>query len=692
MSENILLTITMLVSDREDTIEKCMKSLVHLRETVPSELIVVDTAGNQSCMDTVRQYTDKIVPFKWCDDFSAARNAGVEKAQGQWLMYLDDDEWFESTEELESFFLSGKYREYSSASYKVRNYNDLTGTQWNDMDVIRLAKREVGTRFVRKIHEQLFPLKSPACYLNDYVHHYGYAFSSRQGKSRHSQRNIRLLLEQRKEDPQDPQTIAQLIQVYCFTEEYFSAIGLCKELLTIEDVWDTTARARYATYAVMAELMACIMQKRYADGYETGNKMLEFLRKRDNSILAQGVLFNLMTEFCFQLNKYDEALEYIDRFNACKKEWDQYPEPQSLDPFSNCATFVSDKEASRLSLLCLHLYVLLEDWEKAETALASVDWQRNELPFLPYTPTDVTALIKRKPYYPAAGTSPITNTPGSSVYIFALNVLYRQKEVRPSFYAAIDGLKSKEKEVLMTYLHQIPPEDVRMCAYHIIYAGNQGRVEDAVLSLEKMREENYPFFLEDEAYWDSLQKLNIDINAYMTDLNTYRWMEMAKRLWDIVDLDICEKAYPCLIRGLERTDLRYLYLNALLMEKKLLEKEKGLKGVSETAPGQAGQEYSPAVKFPEEMYLTEDIWNELYHLSQFWVSCAASLYREDVFMGDLVSAIPPCYQFGWYIMQANAVRQTDSGLFIQKVADAAKAYPALKELCKKVMRESSVQG
>ena len=64
MKQEIILTITMLVSDREETIEKCMQSLVHLRTAVPSELIVVDTAGNEKCMSIVREYTDKIVPFE----------------------------------------------------------------------------------------------------------------------------------------------------------------------------------------------------------------------------------------------------------------------------------------------------------------------------------------------------------------------------------------------------------------------------------------------------------------------------------------------------------------------------------------------------------------------------------------------------------------------------------------------------
>ena len=665
MSENILLTITMLVSDRKDTIEKCLKSLEHLRETVPSELIVVDTAGNEACMDIVRQYTDQIVRFAWCNDFSAARNAGVEKAKGQWLMYLDDDEWFESTQELENFFLSGEYRNFFCAAYLQRNYSDFTGKHWKDSRVIRLVRREKETRFIRKIHEQFFPLNSPVCYMNDYVHHYGYAYRSKEEKDRHLWRNIRLLLEERKNRPEDTQITAQRIQEYAVAEEHFSAIELCKELWMEKDNWAVVSRAQYATYAAGVELRMYLSQKRYTDGYDAGKNMLAILQKWDNTILVKGLLCNLMTEFCYRLGKYEEVLEYIDLFFDCKKEWDLYPNPNSLDAFSECAVYVNAREASRLALLRLHIHVLQEDWEKAESALLAIGWQGDDVLIIPDTPADVIALLNENVY---GETEETTLT-----YLSSLNAIYTKKDMRSAFYDAIDKLEPEQKGNLLPYLYQISPEDIKMCVYHVIYAGHQGEIEAAVPALEKMQEENYPFFLEDKEYWDSLQKLGININAYMTSLSINRWMEMAKRLWDVMELSACEKVYPCLIRGLEKTDLRYLYVSALLQEKKLLEKEKTLQGTGGSA---------------NEMYATEEIWNELHQMSQYWVSCAASLYREDVFMGDLIKAIPPCYQFGWYIMQANAVRSGNPSLFIQKVADAAKAYPVLKELCKKVIRET----
>ena len=657
MNENILLTITMLVSDREDTIERCMKSLVHLREVVPSELIVVDTAGNKACMDIVRQYTDNIVRFEWCDDFAAARNAGVERAKGKWLMYLDDDEWFESTQELENFFLSDACRKYNAAAYVQRNYQNFAGKLWDDVDVIRVVKWEKGIRFKRKIHEFIDNIKDPVCYLHDYVHHYGYIYKTTEEKNRHYWRNIKLLLELHEEMPKDTHTTAQLIQEYVGVDEYFSAIQLCKEIWTAKDCWSTTFDSRYATYAMMTEARLYGLQRRYADGYETGKEML---RQKGISILAQGILFNFMTEFSWRLEKYEEALEYSNKYFDCLKKWKKYPNKKSLDAFSACARYMGAGEVSAISTMRLHLCVLLKDWKKAEEAFLAIDWQDSAVFYMRETPADMIALLISGSYHPE--------------YLSALSTLYNKEGMRPLLYTAIEALGPEQRGLLLPYLRQISPKDAKLCTYHIVYAGKTGDMDVAASALDKMREWNYPFFLEDEAYWSSLQKLNININAYMTDMNSYNWMEMAKRLWNVLELDACEKAYSCLVRGLERTDLRYLYVSALLMEKKLLEKEKALEKGNNDAMTE---------------FIAEEIWNELYQMSQYWVSCAATLYREDVFMGELISAIPHSYQFGWYIMQAGAIKSQNPSLFIHKVADAAKAYPELKELCKKVIRESA---
>ena len=48
--KEVLLSITMLISNRPDTLEKCLNSLKPLLDGISSELILVDTAGDSRCL------------------------------------------------------------------------------------------------------------------------------------------------------------------------------------------------------------------------------------------------------------------------------------------------------------------------------------------------------------------------------------------------------------------------------------------------------------------------------------------------------------------------------------------------------------------------------------------------------------------------------------------------------------------
>lgn len=211
--EHILLSISMLISGR-DEMEKSLNSLLYFKNAFPTEIILVDTGCNEEQRALAEQYADKIINFTWCNDFGAARNAGLKEAQGEWFMYLDDDEWFENPQEIISFFTTGEYRKYNSASYIVRNYMDPYGNNYTDSYPSRMVKLNSTIHFVGKIHEYLDPFLEPRKEFNNFVHHYGYVYKNEQERIKHAWRNIQPLLEIRKEYPGDPRWIMQLDQEY----------------------------------------------------------------------------------------------------------------------------------------------------------------------------------------------------------------------------------------------------------------------------------------------------------------------------------------------------------------------------------------------------------------------------------------------------------------------------------------------
>ena len=149
-----ILTISMLVSGREETTEKSLISLQPLREQLGAEIILTDTGCRPEYIEKIRGLADKILTFTWCNDFAKARNLGLEAANGQWFMFIDDDEWFEDVTEFINFFNSNEKDKYGFAKYIVRNYHNMEGTEWSDSVAGRMFRILEGTKFVDVVHER----------------------------------------------------------------------------------------------------------------------------------------------------------------------------------------------------------------------------------------------------------------------------------------------------------------------------------------------------------------------------------------------------------------------------------------------------------------------------------------------------------------------------------------------------------
>ena len=221
----------MLSCGRPDTLWRCLDSLVPIREAVPSELIIVDTGCPVDIRERMAEYTDIIIPFTWCDDFSAARNAGLDAACGEWFMYIDDDEYFSDVRDIVTFFTSGRYRDYHNACYIQRNHHDAAGRTWRDAWAGRMISMEPRPVFKGRIHEYL---SSPAgdgggILLHSVAEHYGYVYETPEARQAHFLRNSTILLHMLAEDPGDGRSRMQLIYEYLGMEDATSALSQCRE-------------------------------------------------------------------------------------------------------------------------------------------------------------------------------------------------------------------------------------------------------------------------------------------------------------------------------------------------------------------------------------------------------------------------------------------------------------------------------
>ncbi len=209
-----ILTISMLVSGREETTEKSLKSLQPLRQQLGAELILTDTGCNPEYLEKLRGYADEIISFPWSNDFAKARNVGLKAANGKWFMFIDDDEWFEDVTAIIEFFQSGEYQDYHQAVYIARNYSNFEGTAYQDEWVSRLIRVEEDTCFEGRVHEYLGPVRGKCKRLDAFVHHYGYVFATEEERQAHFQRNISILKTLAEEEPDNLKWQLQLLKEY----------------------------------------------------------------------------------------------------------------------------------------------------------------------------------------------------------------------------------------------------------------------------------------------------------------------------------------------------------------------------------------------------------------------------------------------------------------------------------------------
>lgn len=215
----IKLTIGMLVSNHVEYIRNCMEALKPLLEAVPSELVVIDTKGadGDGSIAIVREYTDRIYPFTWCNDFSAARNFCLSHARGEWFLYQDDDEWFDDVQEFIDFFTSGECEEYHSGFYYTKDYDAFGGSSMGIAG--RMIRRTENTHFVGRVHETFNEVYAPNKLFSCFTHHMGYKFATEESRKKHQERNLSILREEWKECGYTPRICAQMVQEYLYVEE-----------------------------------------------------------------------------------------------------------------------------------------------------------------------------------------------------------------------------------------------------------------------------------------------------------------------------------------------------------------------------------------------------------------------------------------------------------------------------------------
>jgi tetratricopeptide (TPR) repeat protein len=138
----------MIVRNEMRNLEACLDSVGSLAD----ERIVVDTGSDDGTRDRASSLGARVVDFPWTDDFSAARNVGLDQARGAWILVLDADETL-ATQAREAV-RSLVDREPREAFALVQVGLGPLGQPMR-MPIVRLFPNDPKVRFEFPLHEQV---------------------------------------------------------------------------------------------------------------------------------------------------------------------------------------------------------------------------------------------------------------------------------------------------------------------------------------------------------------------------------------------------------------------------------------------------------------------------------------------------------------------------------------------------------
>ena len=242
--------------------------------------------------------------------------------------------------------------------------------------------------------------------------------------------------------------------------------------------------------------------------------------------------------------------------------------------------------------------------------------------------------------------------------VFCRNL--RREIQKKILWEILETMTEKEKSNVLSYVYRLSDDSIEVCSYRIQYGAYLQDMVGVYETLNEMKRKEMPIMLNAPQYWRDLWKCKIPMGIFTKEMLGQEWIRNVEILMQEFGREDREVLYQTLCDGMDKKSFRFYYLTAFWMERRILDKEVG-----------------------------EIVWEELYTTSLYWMACAGMLYKEEVFVSELLEAIPDKYQYGWYLMQANAAKGKDDLRFVQKTAQAAKVYPLMKEYCKEMMRKTA---
>lgn len=298
--------------------EKNIRRALSWGKEIVSEQIVVDTGSTDRTVEIAEELGAKVYHFKWINDFSAAKNYAIEQASGEWIAFLDADEYFDqkSAERLLSVLQKAeKMKQEGKLVHAVRstlvNVND-SATAGVTFQQDRVFRNDPELRYENKIHEALRLSGSQNYGFLDasdelVILHTGYTSEAyeRTGKR---ERNIQMLKKELKDNPEDVQILSYLGDVYLTERRFDQAKEYYRKAMTygLEK-----GEEKNQVHTIRSIALLLMLYARESDP-EQEDEVKELYRKSTDLYSAYPDGTYYFGAWLYQNKRYEEAKKYLE--------------------------------------------------------------------------------------------------------------------------------------------------------------------------------------------------------------------------------------------------------------------------------------------------------------------------------------------------------------------------------------------
>lgn len=324
----------MIVKNEEQNIRQALswgKGVVY-------EQIVVDTGSTDKTVQIAEEMGAKVFHFEWCDDFSAAKNYAIEQASGDWIAFLDADEYFS---ERDAHRIPGMLKKIENLSLKGGRIHMLRSA-WLHLDDAgkvfsagqqdRIFRNIKGLRYKNRVHEVLTFSNGqlPRYSLTDLaIMHTGYMKSLGAEKGN---RNIPLLKKSVEEDPENYDLWSYLGESYAGSGQAVEAIESMEhvvervaESLKNPDTPIKISEDRlFAAFSVWFAAVSFLLESELPFYEERARRYYDIFTKTGK--LFPDVEFYI-GRFLIRIGKQDEGVHFLE---LALKKLEQYKGSSSL--------------------------------------------------------------------------------------------------------------------------------------------------------------------------------------------------------------------------------------------------------------------------------------------------------------------------------------------------------------------------